>query len=127
MAQIIHNSEGYKSIIDSTKSDFIAITSDKLKLILIDYQDSLKKQKDWKTPCGILVSSAAALGSSSFDSFLGIPGEVWHAIFIIVTLCAIVWLITAGINAVSLFRNKTNTVDSVITRIREESATSSND
>ncbi|MBQ0127722.1 MAG: hypothetical protein KBS80_07055 [Bacteroidales bacterium] len=118
MGQISYDTEAYKSVIDSTKSDLIITTRDKLELTLIRHEDSLKK-KDWMTPLGVVVSCTAALISSTFNKSLGLEGAVWKAMFIIVDIISTFLLLKA---IIQICKNTgESSVQAVIDTIKKES------
>jgi hypothetical protein len=79
----------------NVKQEIIITTEDKIKLVLINTRESLTAQRDWWTPAGLLVSFVATLSTADFKDSLGVTKEFWHAIFVLLTIASVVWLVIA--------------------------------
>ena len=99
------------TLYQNTKQEIIAINEDKLRLILKDYEDSIKVNADWQTPLGLFVSILITLLTADFHDFLGLKKAVWQAIFVIVLFCSLYLLIVRGYNA---FNKKKINVEDVV-------------
>ncbi len=60
----------------------IAITEDKVELYLKEYAESATATTEVYVWLGILITIVLTLVTASFHSFLGFPGEVWTAVFL---------------------------------------------
>ena len=87
------------TLYQNTKQEIIAINEDKLRLILKDYEDSIKVNTDWQTPLGLFISILTTLLTADFHDFLGLTKAVWQAIFVIVLVYSLYLLITRVCNA----------------------------
>lgn len=85
---------------DNTSQQVISITSDKLKLALIEHLDCLEKTNSWHMPLSLFVGVVVVFSSSTFNRAFGLAAETWSAIFILFGAACFVWL------AASLVRMK---------------------
>jgi len=74
------------------RQDVIITTGDKLELLLIKNKECLKSKNEWIAPLGILIALITALATADFQDSLGLSGDIWHAIFIIVSGFSFFWL-----------------------------------
>lgn len=81
------------------KHEVLAVSADKLRLSLRDFQDRLKARASWHAPAGILASLLTALVASDFKKFL-FPAETWQALFLFASALAAYALIRAAIRAI---------------------------
>jgi hypothetical protein len=72
--------------------DVIITTEDKLKLTLTNYSAKIGRKKDWIAPFGIAITTLTILLTSTFKDFL-IQSNTWQAIFIIIFIGSLIWLI----------------------------------
>ena len=86
----------------NVKQEIIITTADKMTLVLTNAKEILTSQRDWWTPAGLLVSFIATLCTADFKTALYLPKEFWHAIFVILTIANIIWLI---ITLIKLYKN----------------------
>ena len=96
--------------------EVITITTDKLKISLLENQEIIGKRNDWVAPLGILMSIVTTLLVSDFshDALLG--KENWKAIYIIMTPVSGVWFCKACFCA---FQNRNKgSVDYLINTIK---------
>lgn len=77
----------------NVKQEIIITTADKIKLVLINTREILSSQRDWWTPAGLLISFIATLCTADFKNTFGLEKNVWHAIFIILTISTSIWLL----------------------------------
>ncbi|WFR64292.1 hypothetical protein P9222_09025 [Paenibacillus amylolyticus] len=85
--------------------DIIITTTDKINLALIDQEKYLHSKRDWITPLSILLAVIASLVAADFKTFLTVSADSWKAVFILIGISSIVWLIKCGIRAYK-YRNK---------------------
>ena len=95
----------------------ILTTEDKLRLCLIAYRDMLLSQREWITPFGLLISFTSTLILASFRDTLGIKAEAWQAVFIVLDLMALVWLVRSVIRAYKL--RKKAQIEELVKGIKE--------
>lgn len=89
-----------KSKIHSNVSQNVIITTeDKIELCLRDYQEELRRQRDWIAPTGILLTILAALVTTEFKDFLSIPGQSWQILFLAGLVSTSVWLVITAVRA----------------------------
>ena len=77
----------------NVNQEIIVTTSDKIKLVLINTEKKLTSQRDWWTPLGLLFSFVTTLITANFKNVCGLTKDTWKAIFIILILLSLVWLI----------------------------------
>ncbi len=65
----------------------------RLKNILRDYDDNVKKTSDWVGVLALVISLILANCTASFREYLGLPPETWKAIFVICMIASVIWLI----------------------------------
>ncbi len=100
---------------ENIQTELITITKDKLENILLKYLNKLDLRKAWITPFSVFLSLIIALLTADFKEFLGLPKELWHALFIISCFFSFVLLIILGIKA---FKNRKDTsVESLMNKI----------
>ena len=105
------------SIHTNINQDVIVISEDRLKLKLIEFEKSKKKLYDWVSPLAIFITLIITLLTADFKAALLLSGEEWNAIFIVLAIAALIWLIVSACNVVS---NKKITIESVIDEIKKE-------
>lgn len=98
--------------------EIVIINQDKLKLILMDFEDKMKKSRDWINPLALFLTLLIANFSVEFHDFLKIPANVWHAIFLIGNVFALIWLV---VNLYYKYSQKGDDIDSVISKIKVDS------
>lgn len=70
------------------QSSKITITEDKMLLILNDYENAMKNSGSYVTPFSIFLTTAATLGTASFNDILGLSGDMWKIIYVLVTVAS---------------------------------------
>ena len=98
--QPIIESKFVSQVCTNTKSDLIEITEDKLENILTKFINDLKKSKSWLTPLSIFITLLITNLTADFKTFIGIPKEIWTAIFYISLALSLFWTICQIIQAV---------------------------
>lgn len=97
--------------------EMVVITTDKLRLRLIEQRDCLADKKEWLTPLGLLLSFVATLAAADFHDFV-FKAPVWDALFILGSIASGVWLVKAGWKAWS--NRKLGSLDALIERIKPD-------
>ncbi|MBQ4798105.1 hypothetical protein J8L73_02945 [Pseudoalteromonas sp. MMG006] len=92
--------------------EVIKITTDKLKLILKDYLVSMEKKKEWIAPLGIVLTLLVVLITTTFQKAY-FSADTWKAIFIILLVLSIAWLIKSGWGAY-----KSPSVEDIVQKIK---------
>ena len=106
----------------NTKSDYIFITQDKLENILRLFIENLKKSYHWITFIALAISILAALLTTEFkEEFLGIDGNIWFALFILLFILFFCLALLSGIVAIRL-RNEIR-LNHVINKIKNKGST----
>ncbi|HEI9902728.1 TPA: hypothetical protein SLN78_001049 [Serratia marcescens] len=93
-SQVIINEDGdfTNKIVRQTKVEVIVISDDKLHIILTNCLGNITRLNQWATPLGILVTLAVTMLTTNFKAFI-LSASVWEAMFWIITMLNIVWLI----------------------------------
>lgn len=79
---------------DTKDPDAVYITNtSKIKLVLIEYEAAIKSQTSWVNPALLGITVLSVLFVTDFGSALGLPGDVWEAIFIVLLLLSIIWFV----------------------------------
>lgn len=77
----------------NVEQEIIITTSDKIELVLIKTKEILTSQRDWWTPFGLLLAFVTTFCTADFKEFAGITKDTWEALFIMLTIVALIWLI----------------------------------
>ncbi|HLK67636.1 MAG TPA: hypothetical protein VKU19_29580 [Bryobacteraceae bacterium] len=102
----------------NVNQDIIVTTADKAKLCLIDALDRLERRRSWIAPAGIVATLFIVFPTTTFHDFIGLSKEYWKAMFSLVTLGSLFWLIW------TLFRLRSSlSVDQVVENLRASSIT----
>ena len=98
--------------------DVITITEDKIRLCLIEYQNTLKLRNDWIAPAGIFIALIATLViAADFKEFLNISPESWKTIFTIGALISFSILLKS---VYSMYINRNNNgIDTIIQKLKK--------
>ncbi len=81
-------------ITKNLKSEVIHTNKDKLELVLIKYEKKLKNKHGWATPFGLFITLLITLlTADKFNSFLGVPPEMWKSVVFLSTLISGGWLL----------------------------------
>ncbi len=83
------------TISQNTTQHIIAITEDRLKLRLREYEDRIKGKSDLLAPLGVALSLVATCTTATFTSVLGLSSVVVEAAFKMSMVGAIVWTAVA--------------------------------
>ncbi len=106
----------------NVKSDLIEITEDKLRIKLLTYGSNLKTRHAWTGPLSMFSTVVAVLISvSSFEKTLGIPGDIWYALFLLMSVFSFIWLLYSIFRL--YFHWKESTVEFLISEIKTPTVT----
>jgi hypothetical protein len=86
----------------------IVTTEDKMRLRLLELLRSARQRHGWQTPAGMLVTEIATAATANFHETMGLSGQQWSAIFYVLVIVTVLWLMTALIRgwrgpSISLF------------------------
>lgn len=98
----------------NTSQDIIAITEDKLRLILNDYEKDAKIKVDWFTPLGLSLTILATLLTTDFHEFVGLSKDVWNAMFIFLFILSCLFSLYRVVSCIK----KKMTINDVIERAK---------
>ena len=98
MAQITIEAVNVTNTYSNTNISILAITEDKLINILTRHVGKLKKSKEWWAALSFSISLLLVLLTSDFHSFLGLLGEQWQMLFILLLIASIAYMIYAIYN-----------------------------
>lgn len=110
------NSVDVQEVHSNVDLEVIEITTDKLKIILLEHLDSLLKGSSWQTPLSLLVTVIIVFCTANFQSFLSLSADSWKAIFVILGLSNAIWLIYSLTEL-----KKKQTVDDFLNRVKNKS------
>jgi len=83
----------------NTKSDLIEITEDKLENILLKHLEKISIRKAWVVPLSIFITVLLANLTSTFTKKFGISGEIWEALYLLLSIGSGVWLLVSLLRA----------------------------
>ncbi|MGN8124578.1 hypothetical protein ACTJK9_22730 [Pseudomonas sp. 22082] len=87
MTQVI----SVEAVHDNTSQQLISITTDKLKLALIEHLDCVAKHNAWHMPLSLFVGVVVVFCSSNFKEALGLSADTWGAIFALFGAGCLLW------------------------------------
>src|SRR5437762_161242 len=73
----------------------IIVTEDRLRLDLNEFSESTKHRQKWHAPAGMLMTEIAASVTPSFHETIGISGPQWEALFRLLMVVTLFWLLAA--------------------------------
>ncbi len=99
---------------ENIQSNLIRISEDKVRLILVDYTEKLKRNVDWLGYAGILVTLLVTFCTCTYTEFASISGETWRGMFIMLSIVMAYQL------AKSLYNKWQNscTIDDVLSKMK---------
>lgn len=101
------------NIHSNLSQEIIKITTDKLKLILKDYLQSMERKKEWIAPLGIVITLVVVLSTTTFkEAYLS--ADTWKAIFIISLILSSGWLLKS-----LWYAFKSPSVEQIVERIKK--------
>ncbi len=92
---LVHEGMRQSTVHINVSQEMINVTEDKMRLHLDYFLRIEKKSREWYTPAGMLLTETAASVTPTFHGALGVSGEQWHAIFQVLTILTVIWLICA--------------------------------
>lgn len=72
----------------------VITTEDKLLLCLQAHIEEVERSQDWIAPFTLLLSLLLAFITTDFKDFV-LPKETWNAVFLIILMSSLVWLVNA--------------------------------
>ena len=105
-----------KNVAMNVGQDIIVITRDRVELCLLKNAAGLEQRRAWLVPFGILLSLLLALVTSDPHDWLTVPKEFWRAVFVLLAVASLAWLVVAAIKA-----TKAKTVDDLLQQLQAES------
>ena len=99
--------------------EIVFIDVARLKNILRDYDDAVKKTSDWIGVLALVISLVLANCTAVFRSALGLTADTWKAIFVICMIAAFIWLIVVFVRL--YITRKRRKIDYLIKNIIAES------
>jgi len=77
----------------------IVTTEDRVRLCLNEHLHSVEQRRSWVAPLGILIALVLSLATTSCRDALSVSKYTWHALFVLLTIACVVWLIARLIRA----------------------------
>ena len=117
---IIPESGGNVSISEiheNTSQELIKITSDRLKLILLQYISQIENNKSWQMPLSLLSTIILVFCSAEFKPAFGLSKDTWSAIFTMSGGACAIWLLVCLVKI-----KKSIEVDDVIDIIKNKNS-----
>lgn len=99
---------------ENIQSNLIRISEDKVRLILTDYTDKLKKNIDWVGYAGILITLLVTFFTCDYKGFLGVSGDTWRGMFIMLSIVVFYKLIKSLYNK----WKRSLSIDDVISKMK---------
>ena len=85
--------------IENVGSTQITITEDKLRNILLKHVPMIRKSRDWIGAFFTTASLSASIYACSFTEKLGLSGDVWKGIFLVLIIVSAILLLYSCYNA----------------------------
>lgn len=76
---------------DNTSQEIISITTDKLKLALLEHLGRLAQKNAWHMPLSLLVGVILVFCSANFKEAFGMSPATWQAIFFLFGSGCLIW------------------------------------
>ena len=115
------NSDKYNVPIDKIHTNvsqvLITTTEDKLKIILMEYQNTQINSKSWVAPMGIFFTLLTTLVTSTPKDFL-IPKENWVSMYVLGSIIALGFLVYSIIKSAKA-RKKRMSIDVLVEQIKK--------
>ncbi len=100
----------------NTSVEVIIISIDKVKLCLKDHLSRLGKKHSWMTPFAICITIFLTIATAEFKTeTFGLSGPTWTAVFLIVGVLSLSWLVIAVVAAW-----RVETIDDVVGELKKE-------
>ena len=104
---------------DNTSQETIRITSDRLKLILIENLQLIESNRTWPVPLSFLLAIILVFCSADFKDFFYLTAASWTAVFLIGGVASVLWFLRC------LFRlSKSPTIDDIIALTKNKTSAS---
>jgi len=85
-----------QNVHSNVEPEILAITLDKLKIVLLENERRIVSAQEWQTPITLLCTIILVFCTADFTkSFFAIKAEVWEAIFIVAAILSFFWLVVA--------------------------------
>src|ERR1035438_6242423 len=94
---LLHEGMRQSSIHLNVGQQWIIVTEDKMRLGLIDLISSAKSRQAWQTPAAMMLTEIAILPTANFHAAIGISGDQWQALFGVLLIVTLLWLLTAWV------------------------------
>jgi len=105
-----------KQVHSNLEQQLIQITEDKLENILLKYIKSLNIKGSWVSPASIFITVVIAKTTATFTETLGLSAAVWEAMFILIGIGSLIWLVK---NIISIIGNwGTSSIEYIICKIK---------
>lgn len=101
--------------------EIIVTNTDKVKLLLNDHHEIIKKKTEWISPVGIFITVLATILTAKFDEEkFGLKPQIWQSIFFVSCFASFIWSVVLIYNAFSN-RNK-GTITEFIDKLKINSS-----
>ena len=84
------------SIHRNTAQEVVEITTDRLRLVLVEHKQGFERKKEWQTPLGIIVTITLVLVTTDFRKTWGLESSFWQALFVMLLIASGYWFLKAG-------------------------------
>lgn len=101
--------------------DVLLTTEDKLRLALIEHRDVLASKREWISAGSLALSLLTTLTLTQFQNRLGLSADTWRAIYAVVFILALFWLISSLIKM--YLNRKRGEINYLIKQIKESGQT----
>ena len=102
------------SVYQNTSQEIVEITTDRLRLVLVEHRQGFERKKEWQTPLGILVTILLVFTTTDFKKAWGFEATFWQALFMMLVILCFTWFIQAVYVAY-----KSPTISDVMERIKK--------
>lgn len=100
-------------------TNFITITEEKMKLILIKHLNEIEDKKLWIAPLGIFITLLLIpLTTEKFKDAFSISASVWQVICYIAMVIFFIWFIKLGYKS---WVTRKTTIESIINQLKQSS------
>ena len=103
---------------DNTRQAVIRVTEDKLRYYLMEFCQHAAVRNSWLTPFSLLVAIITTFATTNFIGRWGLSADSWAAIFAILGLLSLIWLVLSLINIARFWRK--GDLESVLKRIKSQ-------
>lgn len=108
------------TVFDNLDQNIIKITEDKMRLILIKYDNKIEDKKSWIAPLGIFITLfLIPLTTEKFKNVFFVSASIWQAGCYIAMAIVFVWLIHS---IIKIWSGREVTIDSIIDELKQDSA-----